>query len=466
MKLQHIAIIFVIIIVPISLVLSAYINTQIKTINYQTSYDTSLVDSTYDAIKAFQLNTANNMYSTISNSKIRDIEASINVFYDSLGTSFGSGGYTEEELKMYVPALLFNLYDGYYIYSNYYDTELGEYNYGLKPFIYYSCRYVKGNNNDFVVNYTLDNTITIIGKVNGNNITKTGHLIKYNEINNMNWEVLKENLIILNSNNQQEINTYQYMVYNSQKIYKENNITNATPDNKRFFYYSSEYRKDYVNDINIINVMNKHLGINLTNNERTKVEEYNDYNLYSDSAEKYYNEAYEFTNWVKNNLSSITAKNAVDSDGNNITFATDTGDKKIFDTSESNNNPLNLSSTFNEHRMNVIRKSIEDNLTKAIASYSAHTVIGYEFAMPKLNENEWFKIENNICLTSFLQGVPIGSKVYNNYCVVSNDTNKEMVGNDSIYIIDSKGEYHKPGCPKLIKNLRRWNSNYRRSLCK
>ena len=28
------------------------------------------------------------------------------------------------------------------------------------------------------------------------------------------------------------------------------------------------------------------------------------------------------------------------------------------------------------------------------------------------------------------------------------------VGNDSIFIVDSNGEYHKPGCLKLIENLK------------
>ena len=54
--------------------------------------------------------------------------------------------------------------------------------------------------------------------------------------------------------------------------------------------------------------------------------------------------------------------------------------------------------------------------------------------MPKLSEEEWNKIENNVCMVTFLEGIPIGAKVYNNYCVVSNNTNQETVGNDSIYI--------------------------------
>ena len=62
MKLQHIIIIFVIIVVPIALVLSMYINMQIKTINNQTKYDNILINASYDGIKAFQLNTANKRY--------------------------------------------------------------------------------------------------------------------------------------------------------------------------------------------------------------------------------------------------------------------------------------------------------------------------------------------------------------------------------------------------------------------
>ena len=208
MKLQHIIIIFLIIIVPIVLVLSAYINSNIKTIKNQTAYKSSLINSTYDSIKAFQLNTANNMYSTISNSKIRDIEAAINVFYSSLATSLGTSGYSQDDLKSYVPSIIYTLYDGYYIYSKYYDTVEKDYKYGLKPFISYSCRYVKGSNYDFVVNYTLDNTITIIGKVKGEYVTKTGHLLKDNN-DIPNEEILKENLITLDNDNNQEFKEYK-----------------------------------------------------------------------------------------------------------------------------------------------------------------------------------------------------------------------------------------------------------------
>lgn len=437
MKLQHIIIIFLIIIVPIVLVLSAYINSNIKTIKNQTAYKSSLINSTYDSIKAFQLNTANNMYSTISNSKIRDIEASINVFYSSLATSLGTSGYSQDDLKSYVPSIIYTLYDGYYIYSKYYDTVEKDYKYGLKPFISYSCRYVKGSNYDFVVNYTLDNTITIIGKVKGEYVTKTGHLLYLKDNNDIpNEEILKESLITLDDKNNQEFKEYEYTIYNSQKIYKE-------PNEYKFFFYSSEYKKDYISNQNVLS------NVKVSNGH-----------LYSTSANKYYTEAKIFTDWVNEKLSDITQKDAVDASGNQINdFATNIGNEKIFKISNTNN-PLATSSTFNEHRMNVIRKSLEDNVTKAIAAFSNHSTIQYQFAMPKLTEDEWYKIENNVCIITFLQGLPIGGKMFNQYCVVSNDTNKETVGNNSVYIIDTTtGEYHKPGCKTLIKKLANNNAN-------
>ena len=436
MKLQHIIIIFLIIIVPIVLVLSAYINSNIKTIKNQTAYKSSLINSTYDSIKAFQLNTANNMYSTISNSKIRDIEAAINVFYSSLATSLGTSGYSQDDLKSYVPSITYTLYDGYYIYSKYYDTVEKDYKYGLKPFISYSCRYVKGSNYDFVVNYTLDNTVTIIGKVKGEYVTKTGHLLYLKDNNDIpNEEILKESLITLDDNNNQEFKEYEYTIYNSQKIYKE-------PNEDKFFFYSSEYKKDYISNQNVLS------NVKVSNGH-----------LYSTSANKYYTEAKIFTDWVNEKLSDITQKDAVDASGNQINdFATNIGNEKIFKISNTNN-PLATSSTFNEHRMNVIRKSLEDNVTKAIAAFSKHSTIQYQFAMPKLTEDEWYKIENNVCIITFLQGLPIGGKMFNQYCVVSNDTNKETVGNNSVYIIDTTGEYHKPGCKTLIKRLANNNAN-------
>ena len=79
MKIQELAIVFVIIILPISLLLSEYTQFQINTLNTQTLYDARLTSATYDAIKAFQLNTTNSTTSDIANSKLRDLSASVKI---------------------------------------------------------------------------------------------------------------------------------------------------------------------------------------------------------------------------------------------------------------------------------------------------------------------------------------------------------------------------------------------------
>lgn len=141
------------------------------------NYDTKLQDSTRDAIKAFQMNTVNSSTSDLTNSKIRDIEAAANSFFTAVSTNFNLLGYNSDNLKEYVPALVFTLYDGFYIYSPFENTldeetknkldpdatyKNGEEVTGLKPYIYYSCRYVKGQI-DVTITYSLDNYITVQG---------------------------------------------------------------------------------------------------------------------------------------------------------------------------------------------------------------------------------------------------------------------------------------------------------------
>ena len=440
MKLQHLAIIFVIIILPISMVITVYIQTQIDTISLQSKYSTELQTATYDAIKAFQINTLNNKYSSVSDSKIRDIEASINTFYNSLGTEFGASGYDKESLQAFIPAIVYTMYDGYYIYGKYFNEEIDDYQYGLKPYIYYSCRYIKGGD-DFVINYTLDNNITIYGKIGEEYITKSGTLInpdlieignketveytdlagnyhskeyvvslKYNGIS-IEKEILKEQLAILENNVVENPTYYEYVNYNNKKVYydKEN-------DN---YFWLNKNQKQVITDIETLAFVRK-----MTENG----------NLYSNSAIQYYAEAYEFSKWVDENLSHITQENAVDENGNKITnFAINTGKQKILDLTQKENDPMLESSIFNQNRISVIRRTIQTTLNTAIANYSSNA--NYEFAMPVFTEEDWDKLVNNISVATFMQGIPIGAKYFNNYCIITNNKNKEFVSKDSIYII-------------------------------
>ena len=150
MKIQNYSVIFIVIIMPIALILSIYTGNLIDVANKQSQYDALLLGATYDAVRAYQMNTLNNSYDSESNSKVRDINASINSFFNSLAAGMSQSGLTKNELTDYVPAMLYTLYDGYYVYGVYnnvastkngisYDTTGTSRNnqYGLKPYVYY-----------------------------------------------------------------------------------------------------------------------------------------------------------------------------------------------------------------------------------------------------------------------------------------------------------------------------------------
>ena len=494
MKLQHLAIICVLIIVPMSVIMAAYIQNQIDAINMQTKLDSNLINATYDAVKAFQLNTTNNKYSSISDSKIRDIEASINTFFNSLNASMSDYSSVSSDLEGYIPAILFTLYDGYYIYSSYdnvYSTDAdglvninldgNNYQNGLRPYVYYSAKYrlpIAGNpNNTIVINYTLDNAITVYGDVGDGNgyATKSGYLINPNDVQIINEsskiltykgvriepEVLEEHLLTINNNQTGTVSNgdYRYIFYQNQKIYQDKDTngywlyyntdgtttTNSNVTGIPVLFRYDNYMKAYVNDLNILTYAR-----DCTFNGEMK----------STSAYDYYSEAQEFSRWVIEYLGEIDQEDMLMvEDG--ITpigdgyLSENTGTEKIFNAS-STNDPMIEASTFNNHRLAVIRKSIETNLNTVISNYRTTTL--YDYAMPVVSETDWYKILNNISMVTFMQGMSIGFRSYNNYTVITNNINKEVVKAENIYIIAEEvgtdnWEYHQPGCKELLNGI-------------
>ena len=447
MKIQELAIIFIIIILPISLLLSEYTQFQIQTLKIQTEYDAKLTAATYDAIKAFQLNASNSSTSDLSNSKMRDLEASVNSFRNSIISGFKLNGYTASELDNYIPALVYTLYDGFYIYSPYENTNYryetdgngnpiisqpidgnGEKIYGLKPYINYSCRYINGNI-DVVITYALDNYITVQGKIGDEYVNKSGYLIDnitvigdnvtYNGVTIQN-ETLKEDIGGV-SYNYAKINGVKYYLVGDQIVY----ILNGTP--------VTQYRDGDTNYLYWKNLI-----------------------LNNDSAKKCYIEANQFTTWFKSpGLINLAFKDAVDevidkeTGATSITNIWPSNNELIF-----NDNSCNIEnelSNFNQHRLGIIRHKIETNLAIAIANYNSYSgATTNVFQMPELKENEWDHITHNISLISFLQGLPIGGKTYNGYSLVTNSESEEVVLEQNIYILgyntaNGQYNYHKIG---------------------
>ncbi|MBR3163653.1 MAG: hypothetical protein IKF17_06120 [Clostridia bacterium] len=434
MKIQSLAIIFIIIIIPMSIILSEYLQSQINTINLQTSYDSRLIGATYDAVRAFQLNAVSSSTNDIAASKIRDIEASATTFLTSLANNFEDSGTSRNSIQSYVPAIVYCLYDGYYIYSPYTNDiqgvienenatyKDGQQLTGVKPYIYYSCRYIKGAI-DVVITYSLDNYITIQGTIGGESVNKSGYYLgkfegtsfngKYNGVSISEDEgTLRENIF---DSETMSVQNYAYAKIQGTKYYLDNNN-------------------------NVFRLLN---GEKLEVSDNNKGE-YIDLIQRNNSAYKFYEQAFKFSDYVNKNLQTLTYNDAVDADGNKINANGFSGDRTIFNESGTIK-PEDSNSNFTEHRTAVIRYAIEKNLTTAIANYNKNFAQGTAaFAMPNLSETDWYKIINNVSLITFMQGLPIGNKVYNGYAVVTNNKNEDFVAKESIYIV-SDGQYHSIG---------------------
>ena len=410
MKLQTLTVIFIIIMLPITMVVSQYIKTEISTITLQSEYDTKLNNATYDAIKAFQLNESNSTTENITTEKIRDVNASVNSFYNSMASSMGVSGYTEEDLKGYIPCLVYTLYDGYYIYTSYDNNGTKEY--GLKPYVYYTESITGTNSNgkkvDVTVSYTLDSYIMVVGNIGNDFVSNSGYLYNGNNDQFVNLsENLEENIDYKDDNGNIYVKyqvPYKYLKGENNRLNKYYNVDNE------WYEYSTTGKLQKVTNQKIIQRL-----YNSTQDE---------------SAENYVDEYRKFTVWVNENLGSIR----------------DYSYLKI----NSDNNPDEYSSAFNEHRRQVIKDSITTNLQATLANYKGNID---EFQMPELEETEWDKIINNVSLISFMQGLPLKNKYYRGYSVVTNTQSREFVNPNEIYIIN-RNKYHKITC----KDSQNWDA--------
>ncbi len=350
MKLQNLCIIFLAIALPVIIILSVYVSFQVDTVALKTRYDDYLTNASHETIMAFQLNTANNEFLTVSDAKIRDIEAALNIFSSTLATSFGTTSASRSRIMSYVPALCFTLYDGYYIYTPTKSWETSSFTHELKAYVYYSRQYTNELRNKILtINYSLDNYIAVF-YYNGNSyISKAGYL-------------------------------------------------EVVPSNKESFLSGLD-----------------------------------------ENARKYYNDAWNFTEWFNNEiLNDINTSKT-----NSLKVTRDNGNSAL----------PGVSSEFNNEKYDVIKESITNNLIQAMHVYGRNS--NHDFEMPKLTDEDWEVILNNVCFISFMQGLPVGTSSYNNYTIVPSTENQEAISENTIYYINvdnnknAIGSYHRVWCPEL-----------------
>ncbi len=559
MKFQNFAVVFIIIVLPISLVLSVYTGNLITVANKQADYDAILLNSTYDSVRAYQMNTLHNSYESATNSKVRDINAAINSFFNSLAAGFSTSGLGKQELKDYIPAMLYTLYDGYYVYGAYdniasvsdgiqYSTkyDISRKEYGLKPYIYYSCEYADKNGNyDLIVNYTLDNYITVTGSyrdINGimRNIAQSGYYINYNNMQvNMQPdgnparfsdkavklypgksnevvigpEKLGESIIAYDTKITKEYNRvnynylvvsetpkyFNYVLYNNIKYYLDvdhigaevvrdntNNLSfNMTYDGYPIFFLDGD-KRIYISR-STFDELKQFLGV-AEDSDMYSSEEgvgcYRDVNAYY-----YYYRAVTFSKNVQPALELINLglSDTTDENGNTVqviasnipydengnldsknVIKTETyhtrytttidveshvkstySNPKVFELNDENDPELEESS-FNRHRLDVIISSIESSLVSTIANFNSYIGGTYDYVMPVLTEEDWYRICNNVTVASFMQGLTIGNyKYYSSYSIVANTKVKDFASKETIYLQDENEnteDYHNPRC--------------------
>jgi len=561
MKIQYLAVIFIIIVLPIVLITSYYINLQIDTISMQTDYNTKLIEATRESIEAYEINTVewNGDFSNDPLSKRKDISASMNYFMKSIANKMGIGGTSKNFIQTYIPAVVFTLYDGYYIYAptntdvvstdadglfiqdangEPQTTGATEYKHILRPFMNYSARYVNASGStDITVDYTLDNYISVHGKISGSPNSwdsKAGYLtyfnttdvptgtitgLKYNSVN-ITEETLSEQRAYKNNDADTSYATdspktfpYIYaldMTNSIRKVYKDSTEPNP---NKQYFTISAKDVKSILGSINdpgsikngVFRKISVFSPILPSPSDPYNVTEYyqmlspgsyqgrwfikddvgnylsltaplslgiienpagytykkkhysnisaiksslglpNSPNGYSGgntidfkdySAVNYYVESYSFTKWVTNYLGTITASNKCDDNGNpDPKF---NGDSRTIFNINSNNSPAPGAdkyedSLFMQHRKQVIRNLITNNIRQAMNEYASTNSGSFDFKMPQLLEGEWEQIENNVAMITFMQGVPIGTKYYNGYAIATSTNNKDFVDVNNMY---------------------------------
>ncbi len=453
MKIQYLAVIFIIIIMPITIVFSEYINNQIKTIEIENTYNARLLDSTQDAIKAYQLNTVNNSLSDLTPSKVEELEAAVNTLFNSLLTNFKYDGYKSSVLKEYVPAVVFAMYDGYYIYSPFINTLTAvnhddvdeEYKdndvlNGLKPYVYYNCRYqgknLDGENYDIVITYTLDNFITIEGTIGDNYVYDYGYLIDGITTNPSGTDYIYDGVTF------KETDTETMQEYIGGTQYKYVKIDGVK------YYLERKEGDDERDTVFYINA----LGQRMTQVEEQPEDGTGDedkqkrFELYEKAIENnksgyvYYKNAYKFTKRVreKYGLDNLSSGNAIDFASKDFTEY-----ENIFALGNAEEHIEYSNSKFNQHRMEVIKNVIQTNLQAAITGFSRYSSANIEYIMPKISDTDWELLANNVCIATFMQGMSIGGKVYNSYSVVPNNLNKEYVDENDIYILTNSKTYVK-----------------------
>ena len=170
------------------------------------------------------------------------------------------------------------------------------------------------------------------------------------------------------------------------------------------------------------------------------------------SAINYYVESYVFTKWVEENLGRTIKLQKINYDSENKEYK-DYDLSGVFDISI-DNDPENEESLFVQHKKEIMKEHITTNLNLAISNYGMG-----EYKLPVLSDSEWQQVFSNISMITFLQGMPIGLKYYNNYAIATSTANREYVDPGEIYFSgNGDPNYHRVYCSQCGQEVTGYRS--------
>ncbi|MBR3280394.1 MAG: hypothetical protein IKI57_00925 [Clostridia bacterium] len=422
MKIQHWAIIFIIIIVPFSIVCRNVINNKILTLRDETRYNNIIDNASFDAVA--QLRELDNEFGLGKNIPLtKDLmDAVIDRFFNTLCVNFNlpaNRQVAEEYFDKYIPAIVIVGYDGLYVYSC--EQASDGYGFKLKPKIPYAYN-VPGTN--CTINFTLDNYVKIFISdetfMNGYELedgyTAGTHLINGYVGNNIDY-------------NQNGINDFDEGEYNPYGI-----DLNSESEVKNFL--ASVCAKSIENDGNL------------------------SYFLYTWGQS---------INWATNSVPAAL-KDLLITDGkinnldlktyNNINFSPVNQDYQY------DNDKAVIGDASQFHKLR--RKTIIDTITKTLKyefnehnNYAKKLGVTYNFVLPAIGSDQWNNTIDDVSVLSFIQGLPIGvDQYYNNYSLggarlvqSQNIFCEEVINAPSDYGGGNHKVYHRWYCPYIPRHV-------------
>lgn len=499
MKLQNLIIIFIIIIIPIILIFSYYLGLEADTIRMQTDYDEKLIEATREAVEAFEINTIewNSEYSTLANSKRRDLLSSINVFTTSLANKLGIAGTSKENILNYAPAIVYIMYDGYYIYSPTHVPQTITDENGLQLYYYNhadienpdeyittKATQIKTNTSetipgepmyvgntltkdyngepitfttniedaqktykhvlktfvpytsikgDYVINYTLDNYVRVYGEE-----SQEGYVADISE-----WNITPNSILVTLVSGSDKVSIGPETLTENIAIRDSKDVAIAI-ENYTYVYNSNNEKRYYDDDENkFFSIDNYYVKNYNLPHEYKKV-----LILPEDNVTKYV-ELYQKLNGDDTFWYYKTGENEY------VKYSYQPSINKNQDCSAINyyienycfnnwldDNDIDIDVT---NKNDKIIENINTNLNLAISNYSANS--GMNYTIPELSPTDWEQALSNISMITFFQGAKIGLKTYNNYAIVTSTENNEYVAEDSLYYGEEQDTYyHRYGC--------------------